>query len=60
MKFKELRAKIDDAYIDLRFPPCGRINDFNTESVAYDEFDVLSVDSGVRRLTVYLKKESQE
>jgi hypothetical protein len=55
MKFRELRPKIDVIYIDLRFPPCGRINEFNTESDKYDEFDVLSI-SSERRLTVYLER----
>lgn len=59
MKFKELRAKVDDIYIDLRFPPHGLFNEFNTRSGFYDEFDVLSIRSG-KRLIVYLNKESQK
>lgn len=55
MKFKELRNKIADIYIDLRFPPCGMVNEFNTRSEAYDEFDVQFIETG-ERIIVYLNK----
>lgn len=55
MKFKELRPKIIDLYINLIFPYGEKVDEFNTMSEAYDEFDVVCIRDSIR-LTVYLKK----
>lgn len=59
MKFGQLRQAIDDRYIDLKFPPSGRINEFNTRSEAYDDYDVVMMvtqTNGRLRVTLEYKR----
>lgn len=55
MKFKELRPKIVDLYINLMLPSGELVTEFNTLSEAYDELDVKNI-AYRDRLLVYLKK----